>query len=343
MENTKPKLKDVAEKAGVSISTASFVFTGKGRISAEVRENVLKVADEIQYQPRKRRTSDIPVKTDSIGIFISIDYEWSFIWHFIRPIIEEIEENMKKVGKTTIMIPIHRNSTVEEIFEKVKIAGVEAVISLHFGDEKLLSALEDHDIPVIVVMNNNFQDKFYSVLVDDIQCAYEGAMHLINLGHRNLLYIECERPDLPILLNDRCFGFRKAVEESKIKVPRENFVRFDLDNLDELRKKLQPLFLKEISPTAIFCLDDDIALRVIQVLQELGLDTPEDYSIIAPGDVLDYNLQHLPPITTMRINTTYMGRIIYQMLMNRIKHNPEDLHVLKVKHQLVKRGTCRQI
>jgi DNA-binding LacI/PurR family transcriptional regulator len=61
---------------------------------------------------------------------------------------------------------------------------------------------------------------------------------------------------------------------------------------------------------------------------------------MAPGDVLYYNKSFIPRITTMRINTTYMGKIIYQMLMNRMEHRPEDLHVLKVKHQLVRRGTC---
>lgn len=339
----KPKLKDVAEKAGVSISTASLALAGKGRISSEVREAVSKSAEELGYQRKQQPISALSVKTGRIGIFFSIDYEWAFIWHFIRPIIEEIETNLKKVEKSTILIPIKKSLSNEEILEKVIEARVEAVISLHFGNNEILQNLEDLDIPVIVVMNNNFQNKFYSVLVDDIQCAYEGTMHLIDLGHRELLYIECERPDLPVLLNERCFGFRKAVEEAKIHVPAENFVRFELNDFDELHKKLTLVVRKESRPTGIFCLDDDIALRVIVKLREFGLNTPEDYSIIAPGDVLDYNMKHVPPVTTMRINTTYMGRIVYQMLMNRIRHNPEDLHVLKVKHQLVKRGTCRPI
>ncbi len=338
----KAKLKDVARKANVSLTTASLALSGKGRISDVVRSAVVEAADTLGYSRKKPVAPEQPVQTASVGIFISIDYEWAFIWGFIRPIIEEIEHNLKSEKKNTVLIPIHRTSSDEEIVRKVIEARIEAVISLHYGNGHLLSTLEKLGIPTIVVMNNNFQDTFYSVLVDDMQCAYEGTMHLINLGHCNLVYVECERPDLPVLLNDRCFGFRKAIEESKIRVPGESYIRFDLNDLDELRRKVRIPFSKRDRPTAIFCLDDDIALRVITVLSDLDLRVPDDVSIIAPGDVLDYNLQHIPQITTMRINTTYMGKIVFQMLMNRLEHKPEDLHVLKVKHQLVKRGTCRE-
>lgn len=339
----KPKLKDVAERAGVSITTASMALSGKGRISEVVRSQVIAAARDLGYTRKQPAMQNREISNNTVGIFVSIDYEWDFIWHFIRPIIVEIEANLKGEKKNTVLIPIHRSSSDEEIIQKVIESRVEAVISMHLGNENLITRLEELGIPVIIVMNNNFQDKFYSVLVDDIQCAYEGTMYLISLGHRNLAYAECERPDLPILLNDRCFGFRKAIEESGIKVSDDNYIRFNLNDLKTLRQKLSAIFAKPDRPTAIFCLDDDIAMRVISVLSESSYTTPEDYSIIAPGDVLDYRLKHIPQITTMKINTTYMGRIVFQMLMNRLEHKPEDLHVLKVKHQLVRRGTCREL
>jgi len=340
----KPKLKDIAAKARVSITTVSMVLSGKGRISENVRKLVFDTADELGYRRKTIKMSTVnQFETyGTIGIIVSIDEDWAFIWGFIRPILEELERSLKKEGKNTILIPIHHNSPVEEIIQKISIPQIDAVISLHYGNELFLSTLEKMSIPSILVMNNHFQDRFYSVLVDDIQCAYEGTMHLINLGHKNLAYVECERQDLPVLLNDRFFGFRKAIEESRIPVPNDQVVRFELNDLISLKKQLSAIFRKSPgkSPTGIFCLDDDIAMRVIKVLSELNISVPEDVSIIAPGDVLDYSQSHIPQITTMRINTSYMGKIIYQMLMNIMEHKPEDLHVLKVKHQLVKRGTC---
>jgi len=70
---------------------------------------------------------------------------------------------------------------------------------------------------------------------------------------------------------------------------------------------------------------------------------PDDVSIIAPGDTLDYRSIHVPQITTMRINTSYMGELAGQLIMKRIQHKSEEIKVLKVKEQLVERKSCRTI
>ena len=334
----KPRLKDVAVAAGVSLTTASLALSGKGRISEEVRDKVLRAVERLGYvrKDRPRR----PGAISNLGVLHSIDYEWGFIWVFLRPLVEEIEENMRALGITTVLIPIKKSDATGEIVEKIRKADVRAVVALHYGNAELFTTLEENDIPVVVVMNGNFQDSFYSVCVDDYQGAYEGTLHLIRLGHRRIAYVEAERPDLPVLLNDRFVGYRKAMEEYGLDMPEETIIRFELADKDELLARLSTAFKGPDRPTAIFCLDDEIALRVYFVLGELGLSVPEDVSLIAPGDVLDYQQHYYPPITTMRINTTYMGKIVSQMMQNRINHKPEDIHVLKVKQQLVRRGTC---
>jgi DNA-binding LacI/PurR family transcriptional regulator len=337
----KPKLKDVAEAAGVSPTTASLVLSGKGRISPEVRQKVLAAVEELGYV-RKNRGIDSGA-THNIGIFQSIDYEWGFIWVFIRPLIEEIEKNMRPLGINTVLLPIKKTDTTQEIIEKIHKADVQAVVSIHYGNADLFTILEESDIPVVVVMNGNFQASFYSVCVDDYQGAYEGTLHLITLGHRNIAYVEAERPDLPMLLNDRFIGYRKAMEEYRLEMPEESIIRFELSDTKELESKLRAAFKKPNRPTAIFCLDDEIALRVYFLLERLGFAIPKDVSLIAPGDVLDYEQHYYPQITTMKINTTYMGEIVALMMQNRINHNPEDIHVLKVKQQLVRRGSCREL
>ncbi|MBN1834741.1 MAG: LacI family DNA-binding transcriptional regulator [Spirochaetales bacterium] len=337
----KPKLKDVAAAAGVSLATASLVLSGKGRISEVARQKVLKAVEALGYVRRDRPVNSLA--TGTLGILHSIDYEWGFIWVFIRPLVEEIEQNMRAMGISTVLIPIKKSEPTQEIVEKVRKADVRAVVALHYGNSDLFTTLEESDIPVVVVMNGNFQDSFYSVCVDDYQGAYEGTLHLIKLGHRDIAYVEAERPDLPMLLNDRFIGYRKAMEEYALRMPEETVIRFELSDRAELEGKIAAAFKRANRPTAVFCLDDEIALRVYYVLQELGFRIPEDVSLLAPGDVLDYQQHYYPQITTMRINTTYMGKIVSQMIQNRINHRPEDIHVLKVKQQLVRRGSCREL
>ncbi len=337
----KPKLKDVAKIAGVSMTTASLVFSNQGRISEETRTKVQNAADFIGYS-RKRKSSDI--ETDAnIAILYSVDPDWAFILTFIRPIISEIERELKKINLNTVLIPFHHDAEDAEIVDKLEGIECKGVFSIHYGKESLFSILEDSGIPVIVVMNNKYQSKFYSVGVDNFQGAYEGALFLIEQGHRNIIYLDYKRHDLPILSIDRFIGFKKALDEKGIIFPESNKAYYNPKDTGQCRKDLSELFSQEPHPSALFCIDDDIAGRAIQLLKEIGINIPEDVSVIAPGDVLDYSMPYIPQITTMHIDTTYMGHISAQMMITRLTHYPEEVHVLKVRQQLVRRGSCRKI
>jgi len=338
---SKPKLKDVADHARVSLTTASMALSNTGRLSSETRERVLSAARAIGYQRRNEDRQQKKIKI--VGILLYIDAEWTFVFHFIRPIIQEFERTVAPAGYNTILIPISRLETVAEIYEKILEAGCSAVVSLHYGNWELTDKLERRGIPSILVMNGNFQDRCYSVCVDDFQGAYEGTLHLIKHGHRIIGYIDTERLDLPQLLVDRFIGFKKALDEYGIDFSDDMRLRYTIGRIGELSRSLEALLSRDPSITAFFVLDDDLAARVIIALQRIHRRVPEDISIIAPGDVLDYSLPHIPQITTMRIDTAYMGKITGQMMLNRITHNPQDIHVLKVKQQLVKRGSCRTV
>ena len=118
-------------------------------------------------------------------------------------------------------------------------------------------------------------------------------------------------------------------------------VAIDYKNLAEANQRLVALFTKKETPTAIFIHDDYLALRVIAALKGMGLRIPTDVSIIAPGDVLVYSEPHVPRITTMKINTALIGKLATEMMLNRLRNRPDDIHVLRVNEQLVDRGSCR--
>ncbi len=339
----KPKLRDVAERAGVSITAASMALSESGRISDETRKKVLKAAEELGYK-RKQKSNRI-TSFNHVGVLVSTDYKWAFIWKFIRPLIEQIEVELKAYDLNLILIPISHDSSPEAIYKKITSSGSGAVISLHYGNDDLFTRLENTGTHVIVVMKSDFHDRYYSVCVDDFQGAYEAGCHLIRLGHKKIAYVGVERPELPALSNDRFIGFKKAMDVNGLTLPDENIFEFETGHMDKLRKDLYPVFNpgKTERPTAVFCLDDDLALRVVMALRDMTLSIPEDVSIIAPGDVLDYNLPYIPPITTMQIDTSYMGKIVAQMLVNRIEHSPDSQHGLKVQQHLVERGSCRAL
>jgi DNA-binding LacI/PurR family transcriptional regulator len=116
-------------------------------------------------------------------------------------------------------------------------------------------------------------------------------------------------------------------------------LRVNQDDMETLAKDLEKMLIANPKLTALFALDDELALRLVVALSMLGKKVPGDLSLIAPGDVLNYDMPHIPQISTMRIDTSYMGKIAAQMVLNRILHNPQEVHVLKVKQQLVRRGS----
>lgn len=331
------KLSEVAENAGVSIATASMALTGKGRISSDVREKVKLTAQKLGYN-RKNNTP-----ASYWGILLPMEDFWDNVWHFMKPALTNILTAAGKSGIQCSIIPIYTTSDTGGIYTAVKSHNVSSVFSIHFGKADLFRTLEENNIRVVVINNSNFQDGYYSVCVDDFQGAYEGTRYLIEKNHREIAFIDYPITELPSLLSDRYFGFRKAMEETRITIPESRHLTVELNDIPGIKKGLQELIRQTPPPTAFFIHDDILANRVIHILGELGKKVPEDFSIVAPGDTLNYSYPEIPQITTMSIDTGLMGKYAAEMMLERTKGTYAKSHVLKIKQQLIQRGTCKYI
>jgi LacI family transcriptional regulator len=335
----KPRLRQVAEQAGVSLTTASMVLAGKGKISPGVRTRVVEVARKIGYQ-RRAPAAESP---GTVTILLPFDDQWAHTFHVVRPIIVGIERTLIRAGSYPVIVPTWYSSDVENVVAKILANEARAVFSIHYGNEALFRTLEDMGIPVVVIMNNNFQDSFYSVCVDDFQGSYEACLHLLRLGHTEVGCVDFPRPDLPAIVADRFIGFKKALDEWRIPFDEDRMrLTVPLADREALRAGLRRMFAGAGRPTGLFVHDDYFAARVISELAIMGLGVPQDVSIIAPGDVLDYSDLFVPQITTMKVNVGLMGELAADLILNRIRRGPDDIHVLKVKQQLADRGSCRR-
>ena len=336
----KPTLRDIAKALGLSPATVSLVLRDKGNISPDTRDLVKKTAIELGYSRRENEPQRIDKLRKTFGLLLIIDQSFSYMFGFISSIIEGLERRVKEDGFDVVLIPISLHSTDDEIMEKVLDARVKAIASLHYANVNAFVRLEDRGIPVVVVMNNKHLDNYYSVCSDDFYGAYEGTKYLIELGHRTLAYIGCDRFNLEALGRERFMGFMRAVDELHIDFGTDLHLEADTQDMTVLKKGIADLFERPVPPTALFILDDELALRVSLVLNERGLRIPDDVSVIAPGDVLDYSKPYFPQFTTMRINTDIIGSTTGEFLMNRIRHSKQKLYGLKVNQEFVDRGSC---
>jgi DNA-binding LacI/PurR family transcriptional regulator len=333
-------LQDVASEAGVSPTTVSQALSNKGRVSPETVELIKKVSEQLGYN-RKNGNS---FKT--VGLLFSIEKSWAYLWVFIRVFIEMLERNLQKYGIHLVIIPIHGDKHPEELLLQLKDLSTQALVTLHLEDEELLQYISSNGIPVLVVMNNKYQEKYLSVCNDDFQGAYDAVRYLIEKGHKKIAYLGTAHPATASMGNDRFIGARKAIEDSGYVLPDAWIVLFeDVEDLHTLEVELKRLLELPETPTALYCLHDYLAEKVYMVLGKLGIKIPDNISIITAGDSFDYSQFEVPQITTMRSQTEQMGLVAADML-NRLV-NFDDISQrnmgIKIRQQLVERGSCQQL
>jgi LacI family transcriptional regulator len=334
---------DVAKHAGVSQSTVSFVLSGRSNVSEGVRKKVFDAVRVLGYVPLKPKKRKPRESGRTIGILLDLNPFLPFVWNFERPILYHIEKNLYEEGNNTVVIPISFTFSDDKLFEKIMSQNVDALISMLFVNENVFDRLNGMNIPIIVIMNDALQTRFHAVLVDDYQGLFDGTTYLIQMGHRNLVYLDYERPDMPSLILDRFFGFTKAVEHHNLTFPERHHVTTATTRIDELMERLQPIFREKDPPTGIIALDDYIAASLMTALRNLHLRVPEDVSIISIGDVLDYTQPYIPAITTIQINNVLAGKMAAELLLEVMSKGVRTPQILKITPRIVERGTCRRL
>jgi len=338
----RPTLKDIAEMSDVSISTVSMVMRGNGNISSEVVNRILSIAHRLGYEKRENRD----VLKSPLYITL-IEYEsFEYQWNFIKPFMLHVSHELRKANVHTIFHHLDSEKPdLEELENSIKNSGSKAICSIHYYNEKFFDRLKQKFSVDIVLLNNSvFQEKFSAVCVDDFQGMYNGTSYLINKNHKNFLYFDYNRTDLPAIVADRYLGFKKAMEEYSIPFnEKEQRRTIRLDDFVQIKSIIKNRLIELPDTTAIVFHDDYQASWGIPVIQEIGKSIPDDISVIAPGDTLDFHQPFSPKLTTIQIDTARMGRIAAELSLQHLRNPLTTYHSVKVIPQIVERGSCKEI
>ena len=328
------KLIDVAEKAGVSITTASMALSGKGRISEEVRHKVMAAAELLGYKKKSQSGSR------HWTLLYNLDRENDSLAYFFNPIIRQLRVSAGEAGFSLTLLPVTSDMKTDNIFRELSELKTSALLSIHLADQHLFDRLEKSGVPCVIINNTAYQDRFFTVCVDDFQGAYEGTRKLIKAGHRDIAYMDYPRENLPGTLSDRYFGFRKAMEEKKLPVPDRWKRTVNIRDYEDIAGNLKNLFSSGTgSPTALFLHDDLLAGKVVHLLEKMNYSVPEKISLIAPGDTLNYESPETCRISTMKIDTELMGNYAANMMIERLGTGRQAPHILKIKQTYVDRNS----
>lgn len=326
-------LREIAEQAGVSIATVSYVLNGNAQISDETRQKVEKIIKETGYRSNILAKSLRKNKSSLIGVLV----EDVTVWHTAY-IIDGINKLAEAKGYHTILSNLRLLSKIKSQFEHISLykddinkaldvllgMQVDGIIYVGMHDRDLGDILKDISKPVIYCYCYT-SNEGSSVRYSNEKSSYQMTKIFIENGHRDFAVVKGNPQSEPTHLRMR--GIETALAEAEISLKKENIIEGNWD-YHTARKAIRPLLMKKQRPTAVIAMNDDMAIGVRDEAFEQKLRVPEDLSV-AGFDNADITYYGSPKIYTVDRPLRKMGYKAMEMLLAKIEQsNQEDVNIV---------------
>jgi len=309
---------DVADKAGVSRTTVSFVLnnTPGKTISEETRQKVLQAAAELNYLPNDMARKLAMRKHRTIGLFICYNH-YLFSDAYVIRLVEGMTPVLNKHRVQLVIQPLRLSQA--NYLELVRKDDAEGIIlfNTHDNDEGLRT-LVDAQVPTVMIGSIS-EGSLLQVDIDNKYAAKMIVEYLIELGHKRIALILHANPvyNAAQLRRD---GYRQALEEAGLAYS-EALVRTADFSEESGFKSMEELLQVEPLPTAVFASNDTVAYGAIQAIRRAGLAIPGDISIAGFDD--DHLSRYLnPPLTTMSVPAAGLGGTAARLLIDMLDGEP---------------------
>jgi LacI family transcriptional regulator len=331
------KLSDVAEKAGVSLATASLVFNERPGVNKDTRERVLGAAAELDYTPNKAARSLAMNSSTTIGLVVT-DIENPFFGSLTR----YIDEYARK-QKFSLILAISRDDPELEnrIIENFIGECVDGIIvvptQVSRGEFRIYETLGKRGIPVVFATTYypGFEGDY--VMTDLALGSYRLTKYLLELGHRDIAFLaSADRNALISRL--RISGYERAFVEGAFDCDPSRVIQCTRPDFQSGYLEARRLLEGEC-PDAIIAINDILALGAQKAFKEAGFAIPKDISIAGYDDVIFSSISDVP-FTTVRQNISEIARLTVELAIGRIRDLPQaENHVLIAPELMVRETT----
>lgn len=329
-------LKEIAEKAGVSVSTVSRVlnFDETLNVTNKTRERILKIADEVEYDTsriKKRSEKNI----EKIGIIYWYDYEQELGDPYYLNLRYSVEKKCTENNCNLVKIDENTEETVLR-----ELMGIIAIGRFH---NKTIERLNANNENIVFVDYSPDDNKFDSVVSDIAKATKDIIDYLIKCGHEKIAFIGANNDESTADIN---IDLREEKYEEYMKskgIYREEYLRY----VEKYTYKcgydeaLHVLNLKE-RPTAVVVGNDTMAIGVYKAISEAGLKIPDDISIVGFNDQPSSKYM-IPALTTVRLTSEYLGYEAVELLIEKINSNRKYHKKVILPVVLKKRESVKKI
>jgi LacI family transcriptional regulator len=333
----------IARRAGVSQATVSMALNGRGRVSAEVREEVQRIASEVGYHVRWRTAPVRDVRGCSVGVMLDRRFFDILDSFFIR-ILRGLQAEAEARGFSIVFCTVGEEH-LSLGWRAALPASVspDALVVVGVTDPDFIASFNDTNAPVaFVAAGVSGSTRFDTVASDDFQGMQEVVAHLQKLGHRHIAFVGGEMEHLSALERlraykvhmDEAFG---AYDPSLVEIAEEGRAQSaGFETCTALLARRSPF-------TALVCMTDEMARGAVEALVWSGLCVPEDVSVVG-FDNKEVAQVITPPLTTVQISCEEMGRMACEMVTMRLQKAARisPLHI-KVAPELIVRASTAAV
>ncbi len=332
MPSQKITLHEVAARAGVSITTVSFVLNDNPRISDATRQRVLAAMDELGYVYNQRAASLRTNRSYTIGLVI-VDIANPFY----AELTAGIEESLQAQGYSLLLgTTLDRLDHQERLMRTMRQRDVDGAILVPAvgTSATLLNNLREH-IPLVLVARYLPDVAVDYVGIDNERGAREAVEHLVQCGHRRIAFIGGNVDSSA--RQDRVAGYRRVLATHDIYADPALNITANVSREGGYAAATSLLALTD-PPTAALCYNDVVAFGAMLGLRAAGIEPGRDFAVIGFDDVSEASLWN-PPLATVAANPVELGRQAANLLIERISHPELPIQQMILPGNLILRAS----
>jgi LacI family transcriptional regulator len=305
-------IRDVARRAGVSVTTAHRGINGKGELSDATRERVLAAARDLNYVPSATARALVSGRTQTIGMVVTDNASPVY-----AGIVRGVEEVVNRAGFGLLLC----NSSDDQdralaCLDLLRAKQVDGVLLTPVQTSRVdVETLRAAGIPYVLLLRHFGDPADPAVLVDNEAAGYAATRHLIALGHRRIGHVA--GPEHVSSARERLAGYRRALEEAGIGLD-PALVAHGAYTIEGGYRAALGLLDRPERPGAIFAANDLQAVGVMKACRERGLSVPGDLALVG-GDDIELAAFLATPLTTFHQPALEIGRRGAAMLLERLQ------------------------
>jgi LacI family transcriptional regulator, galactose operon repressor len=293
----RPTIRDVAERAGVSIATVSRVLNDRADVSVETRQRVRDVARSVGYSADPAARALATQRTRLVGVVVGDNAghrDLSLV--FFGKVLAAISRRLAHAEYEALLQAV--DGSAQHRFDAAILIGVD-------GDDPLVADLLDRNVPLVGVDVRISGGRTAFVGSDHADGVRLALAHLYALGHRRIAHLAGAAHT--VAGAERIAAFRREADRLGLGLSDDDVREGDFSSASGYRETCALLALPE-RPTAIVAASDLMALAALQAIRDVGLEPGTDVAIVGFDDLEAAALAH-PPLTTIRQDRQELGTV----------------------------------